>query len=52
MSECSLSFFASVSQLRAEVIVPSPELQARLLRTIASPTYAKRHNPRYSASRF
>jgi hypothetical protein len=41
-------FFASVYQLRSKVIIPSPELQARLLRIIASPTYAKLHNPRYS----
>ncbi|HUN53115.1 MAG TPA: DUF2145 domain-containing protein [Candidatus Sulfotelmatobacter sp.] len=43
-----VDFFADVYQLRAGVIVPTPELQARLLQTIASPTYAHLHNPAYS----
>ena len=43
-----VDFFAGVAQLEAGVIVPSPELQARLLTTIASPTYAALHDPHYS----
>jgi len=43
-----VDFFAGVAQLEAGVIVPSPELQARLLETIASPTYKALHDPHYS----
>jgi len=43
-----LEFFASVELLEAGVIIPSPELQKRLLEIIASPVYKKLHNPRYS----
>lgn len=42
-------FFASVASLEAGVIVPSPELQQRLLKIIASPVYAKLHESHYSA---
>ena len=41
-------FFAGVQVLEAGIIVPSPELQERLLKVIASPTYKEVHNPRYS----
>lgn len=43
-----VDFFAGVSVLEAGIIVPSPELQKRLLEVIASPTYATLHDPRYS----
>ena len=43
-----VDFFAEVEELEAGVIIPSPELQARLLEVIASPAYKKLHNPRYS----
>lgn len=43
-----VDFFAGVAQLEAGVIIPSPELQRRLLKTIASPTYKSLHDPRYS----
>ena len=43
-----VDFFAGVAQLESGIIVPSPELQARLLSTIASPTYAALHDPHYS----
>lgn len=43
-----VDFFAGVAQLEAGVIVPSPELQARLLRLIGSPGYAALHDPHYS----
>ncbi len=43
-----VDFFAGVAELEAGIIVPSPELQKRLLETIASPTYAKLHDPHYS----
>jgi hypothetical protein len=41
-------FFAAVEKLEAGITIPSPELQARLLDVIASPTYAALHNPYYS----
>lgn len=43
-----LEFFASVELLEAGAIIPSPELQKRLLEVIASPAYKKLHNPKYS----
>ncbi len=44
-----VDFFAGVAALEAGVIIPSAELQKRLLETITSPTYQKLHEPRYSA---
>ena len=41
-------FFAGAQRLRAGVIVPRPELQARLLRILTSETYSDLHNPQYS----
>lgn len=48
VQDFSVDFFAGVAQLEAGIIVPSPELQARLLETIASPTYKALHDPHYS----
>jgi hypothetical protein len=44
-----VDFYAAVAELEAGVIIPSAELQKRLLEVIASPTYAALHDPRYSA---
>jgi hypothetical protein len=44
-----VDFFAGVAQLEVGVIIPSAELQTRLLEVIASPTYKALHDPRYSA---
>lgn len=43
-----VDFFAGVAELEAGVIIPSAELQKRLLEVIASPTYSALHDPRYS----
>jgi hypothetical protein len=43
-----VDFFSGVELLEAGVIVPSPELQERLLKVLASPAYKKLHNPKYS----
>jgi len=43
-----VDFFAGVEVLEAGIIIPSPELQKRLLAVIASPTYKALHNPNYS----
>lgn len=43
-----VDFFSGVAELEAGIIVPSPELQKRLLETIASPTYKALHDPHYS----
>lgn len=43
-----VDFFAGVALLEAGIIIPSPELQARLLEVIASPTYKALHDPHYS----
>jgi hypothetical protein len=44
-----VDFLAGVAELEAGVIIPSAELQKRLLEVIASPTYQTMHDPRYSA---
>lgn len=44
-----VDFFAGVAMLEAGIIIPSANLQKRLLETITSPTYRKLHDPRYSA---
>jgi hypothetical protein len=43
-----VDFFAGVAQLEAGIIIPSPDLQARLLEVIASSSYAALHDPHYS----
>jgi len=43
-----VDFFAGVAVLEAGVIIPSAELQQRLLEVIASPTYQALHDPHYS----
>ena len=44
-----VDFFAGVAALEAGVIIPSAELQTRLLSIIASPIYRQLHDPHYSA---
>lgn len=41
-------FFAGAYRLDAGVIIPDVRLQEKLLKVIASPTYAALHNPQYS----
>ena len=41
-------FFAGAHSLDAGVIIPDARLQNKLLRVIASPTYAAMHNPSYA----
>ena len=43
-----IDFFAGVSELEAGIIIPSVELQRRLLGVIASPDYAALHQSDYS----
>lgn len=43
-----VDFFAGVAQLEAGVLIPSAELQQRLLMVIGSPAYASLHDPHYS----
>jgi len=43
-----IDFFAGVFELKAGVVIPTPELQQRLLQVIASNTYKDLHNPKYS----
>ncbi|MCK9200144.1 MAG: DUF2145 domain-containing protein [Gallionella sp.] len=44
-----VDFFAGVAVLEAGIVIPSAELQRRLLDTLSSPTYKSLHDPRYSA---
>ncbi|THH36280.1 DUF2145 domain-containing protein [Aliishimia ponticola] len=41
-------FLAGAKRLEAGIIIPDRRLQRKLAQTIASPTYAALHNPRYS----
>jgi hypothetical protein len=43
-----LEFFADVHELRAGILIPGREVQARIGELLGSPTYAKLHNPNYS----
>ncbi len=43
-----VDFFAGVAVLEAGVIIPSADLQKRLLEVIASPTYKELHDSHYS----
>jgi len=43
-----VDFFAGVYELKAGIVIPTPELQQRLLQVIASDTYKELHNPDYS----
>lgn len=43
-----VDFFAGVEVLEAGIIIPTPELQKRLLAVLISPTYKELHNPHYS----
>lgn len=43
-----VDFFGGVAELEAGIIIPSAELQKRLLDVISSPTYAQLHDQHYS----
>lgn len=43
-----VDFFAGVAELEAGIIIPSAELQKRLLGVIGSPSYSALHEPHYS----
>jgi hypothetical protein len=43
-----VDFFSGVAELEAGIIIPSAELQRRLLKVIGSKTYKSLHDPRYS----
>ena len=43
-----VDFFSGVAQLEAGLLIPSGELQQRLLKIIASPDYKALHEPHYS----
>lgn len=49
LQDYPLDYYASVHELKAGIIIPTPELQRRLLKVIFSDTYKALHNPRYSA---
>ncbi len=48
VTDYPLDFFAAVHELRAGIIIPTPDLQRRMLAIITSGTYKKLHNPQYS----
>lgn len=43
-----VDFFSGVAQMEAGILIPSAELQKRIVQLIASPSYASLHDPRYS----
>lgn len=49
VTDFPVDFFSGVYELKAGIIIPSPELQRRLLATIDSDSYKELHNPNYSA---
>jgi len=48
VTDYPVDFFASVYELKTDILIPRPELQRQLLRVIDSETYRKLHNPAYS----
>ena len=48
VTDYPVDFFAGVQVLEAGIIIPSPELQKRILSVLVSDTYKKLHNPNYS----
>ena len=48
VQDVPVDFFKGVVTLESGVIIPSPDLQAKLLKVIASPTYAQLHQREYS----
>jgi hypothetical protein len=48
VTDYPVDFFAAAFDLKTDIIIPSPELQTRLLEVIASETYSALHNPSYS----
>ena len=49
VTDYPVDFFSGAQVLRAGIIIPTPDLQRRLLTVISSDTYRKLHNPHYSA---
>ncbi|KGO35393.1 hypothetical protein JT06_02475 [Desulfobulbus sp. Tol-SR] len=43
-----VDFFGAVEVLEAGIVIPTPELQKRILQVMSSETYKKIHNPHYS----
>lgn len=48
LQDYPVDFFSGVEVLEAGLIIPTPDLQQRILEVMASPTYKKLHNPHYS----
>jgi len=48
MIDYPVDFFSGVAHMEAGILIPSAELQQRLIKVIASPAYASLHEPRYS----
>lgn len=48
MIDYPVDFFSGVAHMEAGILIPSAELQQRLVKVIASPAYAAVHEPRYS----
>ncbi len=44
-----VDFYNGVYELRSGIVIPTPELQRRILAVINSQTYKDLHNPKYSA---
>ena len=48
VTDYPVDFFAGVAQLEAGILIPSADLQQKLLDVIASPAYRALHDPQYS----
>jgi len=49
VTDFPVDFFSSAEQLEAGIVIPTPEIQERLLKVIGSKTYQQLHVPQYSA---
>lgn len=49
ITDFPVDFYSGVFELRSGIIIPTPEVQKRLLNVIASDTYKNLHFPEYSA---
>lgn len=49
MQDYPVDFFAGAQVLEAGIIIPTLEVQKRILKVLVSPVYEQLHNPKYSA---
>jgi hypothetical protein len=48
VTDYTIDFLANIYESKVGIIIPTPELQKRLLRFVGTPAYYALHNPKYS----